>query len=157
VIFGSGFLQETLQEQIRNSGLADTVKLAGFTGELDKYMPYFDVFVQASHTEGLPNVLLEAMAAKTAVIATDVGGTDEVVVDGETGLLIPPNDVDALTVAIERVLSDPTLRQRFGESGCRRVEEHFTFEAQAESYWNLFELVKNNQGHSARFTQSASP
>ncbi|MDR3233361.1 MAG: glycosyltransferase [Planctomycetaceae bacterium] len=139
VIFGEGFLHASLQEQIDRLNVTKNIKLAGFTDELDRFMPYFDVFVQSSHTEGLPNVLLEAMAARTAVVATEVGGTNEVVDGGHTGLLVPANNANALSAALEKVLKDDTLRKQFGENGRQRVEKHFTFEAQSEAYWKLIE------------------
>jgi len=141
VIYGEGFLREPLQKQIDALGVSDFVRLAGYTDELDQFMPHFDVFVQSSHTEGLPNVLLEAMAAQTAVVATEVGGTNEVVVEGVTGLMVPPNQTDRLTDAIRTVLLNDSLRRSMGENGRRRVEENFTFEAQAESYWELFQKM----------------
>lgn len=146
VIFGEGFLQESLQKQIDELGVHDAIVLAGFTDELDKFMPHFDLFVQASHTEGLPNVLLEAMAARTAVVATEVGGTNEVVVEGETGLMVPANDSEKLADAIRKVLKNDSLRQSMGEKGRKRVEEHFTFEAQADAYWNLFQKLLEKNG-----------
>jgi glycosyltransferase involved in cell wall biosynthesis len=66
------------------------------------------------------------MMSGLPVVATRVGGVPEVVVDGETGLLVPPHDPDALASALERVLTDPVLRQRMGDSGRRRALEHFT-------------------------------
>jgi glycosyltransferase involved in cell wall biosynthesis len=143
VIFGDGFLREPLQKQINDLGLSSSVVLAGFTDQLDQYMHHFDLFVQSSHTEGLPSVLLEAMAAKTAVVATQVGGTGELVVEapaneGGTGLMVSPNDPNALADAMQRVLSDSELRRAMGENGRQRVEQCFTVEPQAEAYWELF-------------------
>ena len=138
VLFGEGFLREPLQKQINEAGISSSVVLPGFTNQLDQYMPHFDLFVQSSHTEGMPTVLLEAMAARTAVVATQVGGTGELMVEGSTGLMVPPNDPEALTDAIRKVLSDDELRRTMGENGRQRVEEHFTFEPQAEKYWDLF-------------------
>jgi len=142
VIFGEGFLREPLQKQIDDAGaapsLASSVVLPGFTDQLDQYMPHFDLFVQSSHTEGMPTVLLEAMAARTAVVATQVGGTGELMVEGTTGLLVPPDNPEALAEAMRKVLSDDTLRRTMGENGRQRVEQHFTFEPQAEKYWELF-------------------
>jgi len=138
VIFGDGVLREALQKQIDALGLSQSVVLAGFTDQLDQYMHHFDLFVQSSHTEGMPSVLLEAMAARTAVAATQVGGTGELVVDGETGLMVPPNDPDALADAMTKVLSDDELRRTMGERGRKRVAQSFDIEAQAEIYWELF-------------------
>jgi glycosyltransferase involved in cell wall biosynthesis len=138
VIFGDGFLQEPLQNQIDELGLSQTVVLAGFTDRLDQYMHHFDLFVQSSHTEGMPSVLLEAMSARTAVVATRVGGTGELVVEGSTGLMVAPNDPVALAEAIRKVLGDDELRSMMGENGRRRVEHGFALEPLAEAYWELF-------------------
>jgi len=138
VIFGEGFLREPLQKQIDDAGIASSAVLPGFTDQLDQYMPHFDVFVQSSHTEGMPTVLLEAMAARTAVVATQVGGTGELMVEGSTGLLVPPNNPEVLAEAMRKVLRDDELRRTMGENGRQRVEQHFTFEPQAERYWELF-------------------
>ena len=138
VIFGDGFLQEPLQKQIDELGIAQSVVLAGFTDQLDQYMHHFDLFVQSSHTEGMPSVLLEAMSARTAVVATQVGGTGELVVEGSTGLMIPPNAPDALANAMQKVLSDDELRRTMGECGRERVAQHFALDVQVEAYWELF-------------------
>ena len=143
VIFGDGFLQETLQQQIDNNGISQFVTLAGFTDQLDQYMHHFDLFVQSSHTEGMPSVLLEAMSARRAVIATQVGGTGELVIEapvneGGNGMMVPPNDPKNLAEALQKVLSDHNLRQTMGENGRQRVEGSFAIETQAEAYFDLF-------------------
>ena len=138
VLFGDGFLRELLKKQIDEAGVAASMVMPGRTDQLDQYMSHFDLFVQSSHTEGMPTVLLEAMAARTAVVATQVGGTGELMVEGSTGLMVPPNDPDALANAMQKVLSNDELRRTMGENGRKRVEEHFTFEPQAEKYWELF-------------------
>jgi glycosyltransferase involved in cell wall biosynthesis len=143
VIFGDGVLQEALQKQIDERGISQSVVLAGFTNQLDQYMSHFDLFVQSSHTEGMPSVLLEAMSARTAVVATQVGGTGELVVECSTGLMVPPNDPVALADAMKKVLSEDELRRTMGEKGRQRVEQSFDIEAQAETYWKLFnQLVR---------------
>jgi glycosyltransferase involved in cell wall biosynthesis len=138
VLFGDGVLREALQQQIDDSGLSQSVALAGFTDQLDQYMHHFDLFVQSSHTEGMPSVLLEAMSARTAVVATQVGGTGELVVEGSTGLMVPPNDPKALADAMQKVLSDNDLRRTMGNNGRNRVETGFAIETQAEAYFELF-------------------
>lgn len=139
VLFGEGFLMEPLREQARELKIADSVAFAGFTKELDRFMPHFDVFVQSSHTEGLPNVLLEAMGAKTAVVATEVGGTAEVVEHGKTGFLVPPGDSRELSKSLRRILEDEPLRTSMEIHGLQKVREQFTFEAQSAAYWKLVE------------------
>jgi glycosyltransferase involved in cell wall biosynthesis len=145
VLFGDGVLREALQQQIDANGLSQSVALAGFTDQLDQYMHHFDLFVQSSHTEGMPSVLLEAMSARTAVVATQVGGTGELVVEGSTGLMVPPNDPKALADAMQKVLSDHDLRRTMGNNGRNRVETSFAIETQAEAYFELFNRLLQNK------------
>jgi glycosyltransferase involved in cell wall biosynthesis len=137
VIFGEGFLREVLEEQVKSLGLQDCVQLPGFTDELDRVLPHFDIFVQSSHTEGLPNVLLESMAARTPVVATNVGGTPEVVEEGVTGLMVPPNNAEQLADAICRLLAEPEKLPVMGTAARERVQTLFTFENQADRYYEL--------------------
>ena len=147
VIFGDGVLREPLQKQIDELGLAQFVVLAGFTDQLDQYMHHFDLFVQSSHTEGMPSVLLEAMSARKAVVATRVGGTGELVVEGSTGLMVAPNDPTALAEAMQKVLSNDDIRRTMGEKGRQRVEQSFAIESQADAYWKLFEHLAGTPVH----------
>ncbi|MCL2348645.1 MAG: glycosyltransferase [Planctomycetaceae bacterium] len=138
VIFGDGFLRETLKNQAKSSGVQNMVRFPGFTGELDRFLPNFDLFVQSSRTEGLPNVLLESMAAQTAVVATRVGGTPEVVEEGVTGLMVAPENANELAAAITKLLENPERLADMGAFGKKRVERLFTFDIQAEQYYELF-------------------
>jgi len=88
--------------------------------------------------EGLSNSLLESMAAAVPVVATTVGGNPEVVVDGETGLLVPPRNAAALAEAICRVLRTPGLRNTLGQAGRRRVLEHFSNERMIRNVERLY-------------------
>ena len=137
VLFGEGFLREQIEKQIELLGLQNFAILPGFTNELDHYLPHFDIFVQSSHTEGLPNVLLESMAARTPVVATCVGGTSEVVDEGLTGLMVPPGDATKLADAICQLLSKPDQLPVMGAAARERVQTHFTFENQADRYAEL--------------------
>jgi glycosyltransferase involved in cell wall biosynthesis len=137
--FGDGPLRDALQRQIETAGLADRFLLGGFRTDLDQLMPCFDLLVLPSFTEGLPNVVLEALAAGVPAVATAVGGTPEVLEDGVSGYLVPPGDADALAEKIERAISSDTQRRAMGEHGRQRVLEEFTFEAQARQYLQLFD------------------
>jgi glycosyltransferase involved in cell wall biosynthesis len=119
-------------------GISDRFILAGFTDELDHYMHHFDLFVQSSHTEGLPNVLLEAAAAGVPVVATDVGGTAELVLDGVTGLLVASGDATALAVGVRRLLEDVSLRRDMTRAAPLHIAKSFTFGRQADKYRTLF-------------------
>jgi len=137
ILFGDGPLRDALAQQIAARGLEGRFILAGFRSDLDRYLPHLDLFVQSSHTEGLPNVILEAFAARVPVVATAVGGTPEVVEDGATGILVPADDPSALAAAIARLVADEPLRRAMGTAGRCRVEAEFTFTAQAEAYRRL--------------------
>ncbi len=137
VVFGDGPLRDRLRTDIARAGLGGRFALAGLRGDLDALMPHLDLVALPSFTEGLPNVVLEAMAAAVPVVATAVGGTPEVVEDGVTGSLVPAGDADALAVGILQILNSPR-RLSIGLRGRERVLRHFTFEAQARQYEQLF-------------------
>jgi glycosyltransferase involved in cell wall biosynthesis len=141
VIYGDGPERPRLAARIVELGLEEQVILAGFCGELDSRLPAFDLFVLSSFTEGLPNVVLEAFAARVPVVATAVGGTPEVVEDGVSGYLVPPGDPARLAGRIIDVLRDEPLRKEMGARGRERVERDFSFAAQAQEYVRLFNHV----------------
>ena len=104
-------MQSTLARQIRSLRLEDNFVLAGFRADLDRWLPNFDAFVLPSYTEGLPNVVLEASAARVPVVATAVGGTPEALENGLGGFLVPPGDT-VLARRIGELLGDVRLRKR---------------------------------------------
>src|SRR5262249_30644851 len=138
VLCGDGPLRPKLTKQIAELGLKEHVVLVGFRGDLDRFMPFFDVFALPSFTEGLPNVALEAMAASVPVVATAVGGTPEVVADGETGLLVPAGDAAALARSLGELLAYSRQRQELAQNGRQLVESAFGFAAHAEAYRGFF-------------------
>jgi glycosyltransferase involved in cell wall biosynthesis len=138
VVFGAGVLREALARHIAAAGLEGRFVLAGFRDDLDRLLPAADVLALPSLTEGLPNVVLEAMAAGVAVVASRVGGVPEVMDDGATGYLVPPADPAVLADRLGRLLRSEQERRALGAAGRRRVARHFTFEAQARAYLNLF-------------------
>lgn len=105
--------------------LRGRVLFAGWRTDLPRVMASLDILVQPSRRETFGRVLLEAMASRRPVIATRVGGMPEIVRHGETGLLVPPQDPQALAAATLTLLADPATRQAMGEAGRRRVEERF--------------------------------
>lgn len=141
ILFGEGVLRSDLERRVGELGLAGRVRLPGFRTDLDALIGAADVVVLPSLTEGLPNVALEASAAGVPVVATAVGGTPEVIADRETGLLVPPNDPAALAAKVGGLLRDQEARSRMGAAGRARMQEHFTFEAQAAGYLRLFESL----------------
>ena len=106
----------------------------------------FDVLAQASRSEGLPNVLLEAAAAGCPIVATDAGGSGEIVVDGRTGLLVPTRDVDALAAALRRTIDDRELRRRLGSEARAHVAESFGMDRFVREYGDLYEELAAARG-----------
>jgi glycosyltransferase involved in cell wall biosynthesis len=146
VIFGEGALRQALADQIRSAGLEERVVLAGHRADLDRLTPHLDIAVLASYTEGLPNVVLEAMACGVPVVATAVGGTPEVVQDGITGHLVQAGNAEPLAARIESLLESESQRQTMGTSGRARVRQEFTFDAQAHAYQELFAELQTSRG-----------
>jgi glycosyltransferase involved in cell wall biosynthesis len=99
----------------------------GYQSDLREYYEAMDVFALSSLREGLPNVLLEALALEVPVVSTAVAGVPRLIQDGDNGLLVPPGDLDALTAALARVLADADLRTRFRAAGRATVETRFSF------------------------------
>jgi L-malate glycosyltransferase len=118
-----------LQDRVASLGLADRVHFTGLRKDIPQILAAAAVSVLPSVSEGISNTLLESMAAGVPVVATHVGGTPEVIRDGEQGLLVPPNDPQAIADAILAVLDDPALAARLGAEGRRRVRDEFSFEA----------------------------
>lgn len=138
VLFGDGPLRKRLERQAHAAGLAGRFVLAGFRTDLDRFMPFLDLLVLPSYNEGLPNVVLEAFAAGIPVVATAVGGTPEVVEDGQSGYLVEPGNVGTLTRRIRDALAGDERRREFGRRGRERVLRDYTFPAQAREYQRLF-------------------
>jgi glycosyltransferase involved in cell wall biosynthesis len=139
VLFGDGALRAALAKRIAHCGIADRFILAGFHSDIDLFLPHLDLFTQSSYTEGLPNVVLEAYAAGVPVVATDVGGTAEIIDDRATGRLVPPGDAGALADAVARTLDDPDARRIMGVLGRNKIKSRFGFSAQAGRYVALFQ------------------
>ena len=126
VIVGAGELRDALAAQVARLGLERHVVLTGFRTDALALLKAFDLFVMSSVTEGLGTSVLDAMACGRAVVATRAGGIPESVVDGETGLLVPPGDPAALASAVLRLLRDADLRQALGRAGRVRVDARFS-------------------------------
>lgn len=127
-------------------GVSENLHYIGGRKDTTDFISLFDVAVLASLSEGFSNVILEYMASSKPVVATRVGGNPEIVVHGETGLLVPPADGDALARAILSLLEDKETALRFGKAGRRRVEENFSLDIMLRNYEHLFEHVINSKG-----------
>jgi glycosyltransferase involved in cell wall biosynthesis len=136
-ICGDGVLRAELEAQIQALGLSDSVKLLGQSDNVTEYLASADVFVMPSLWEGLPIALLEAMSAGLPVIATKVEGVEEVIVEGEHGLLVPIENTDALADAILQLLADPQLRRNMGTAAKEKVLDLYTADRMCEQYLAL--------------------
>ena len=135
-----GAFEDELTREAERAGVSERVEV-GFRDDVGSLLDELDVLALPSWTEGLPMTVLEAMAHARPVVATPVGGTPEVVVDGETGLLVPPRDPEALAAALRRLLEDADLRRSMGEAGRRRVAAEFTADRMAERVLAVYERV----------------
>ncbi len=137
-IVGDGPLRSELEREAERLDLRATLALAGERRDVGALLARADVFVLASRSEGAPLSILEAMAAGLPVVACDVGGVGELVVDGETGILVPPGDAGALAAALERVLADAPLRRALGAAGRQRARERFDLTAFRGAHLRLY-------------------
>jgi L-malate glycosyltransferase len=134
VIIGAGDERRSLEERIDAMGLRPVVTLVGYRKDVRQLMAAFDVYVNTSTHEGVSLTILEAMAAGLPVVATDVGGTPEVVIDQKTGLLVPVRGVTQLATALESLANAAGWRRTAGAAGRARVERHFSMAAMTQAY-----------------------
>lgn len=146
VLFGEGVQRPQLERRIAELGLCERFVLPGFRDDLDKWLPWADLVVLPSFTEGLPNVALEASAAGVPIVATAVGGTPEVVCDGLNGLLVPSGKPGALADRILHLCSDRQRMKQMGNAGRRLMHERFSFQAQADAYQRLVARLLTQRG-----------
>ncbi|GAB3411270.1 glycosyltransferase family 4 protein [Haloparvum alkalitolerans] len=144
-IVGKGPLREQLEDQLSGTGLSGDVSFLGHLPRADLVRLYQQatLFIVPSHYEGLPTVLLEAMAARTPVISTAVSGALDVIDDGENGILVPARAPEEMSEAVLRLLRDPEARKRLAARGRETVEREYTWDAVADRYLDLYETSMN--------------
>jgi glycosyltransferase involved in cell wall biosynthesis len=141
-IAGDGPLRRDLEAEAQALGLADRVHFLGWRDDAHAVLAALDVLLAPSLWEGFGLVLLEAMALNVPIIGTRVSAIPEVVVDGETGWLIPPRDATAVAAALSDALTHPAARGERGANGRRRLENHFTAEKMIESTLALYRRLE---------------
>jgi glycosyltransferase involved in cell wall biosynthesis len=141
VIAGDGSLRRQLDEQRRALGLADVVTLTGHVTDVIPLHHAFDLFAQSSDYEGTPNAVLEAMAMATPIVATEAGGTHELVLDGVHGRIIPIGKVDRLIWGLEAALADPHRTRLMAERARTRVEGELSFESRCRRVESIYQEV----------------
>lgn len=157
VIVGKGPQRPALEARIAELGLGKQVLLLGNRDDVPALLAECNLFVLSSIAEGMPGAVLEAMAAGLPVVATDVGGTGELVVPGETGALVPASDPAALCGALARYVSDAGLRSRHGDAGRRRAESEFSLRSMVSGYIALYDGVLQRHARAAQPRVTTSP
>jgi glycosyltransferase involved in cell wall biosynthesis len=147
---GDGPLRNEVAARADSLGIAGRVRLLGQRDDVREIHEALDIYVQTSDDEGIPNALLEAMALETPIVATDVGGTREIVDDGVHGLLCPPGDEEALARAIERTLSDPAATARRVAAARARIERELSFEVRMAKVEAIYEELVARCGRRRR-------
>jgi len=146
VLVGEGPLRAELEQRAAALGLTAAMRFAGHQTPIQPCYEALDVMVSPSRTEGLPNVLLEAMAMRLPIVATSVGGTPELVEDGINGLLVPAEQPGRLADTVNGLLADADLRARLVAGGIRRVDEEFSFEARMRKEEAFYERMLDRKG-----------
>jgi glycosyltransferase involved in cell wall biosynthesis len=146
VLVGEGPARQEWEALSRELGIDRQITFTGARNDMPEVYASFDAMVLPSEIEALPMCLLEAMAAGKPVIATRVGAIPRLIMNGTTGLLIEPGDVNGLTKAILRVLEDRDFARRLGEKGRERVAQHFSAEQMAKNYIGTYEQVLASRG-----------
>ena len=154
VIVGEGPERERVEAEAGAAGVLGHVVFAGHTSNVRPYYAAADVLALPSHSEGSPNVLLEAMAAGLPVVATAVGGVPEIATDGEDALLVPAHDAAAFAAALGRVLTDGALADRLGRAAAARAVAEFSPEAYARGLVEIYQQLLAGQAPRAA-TQTA--
>jgi glycosyltransferase involved in cell wall biosynthesis len=151
VIAGDGESRSELEGLSRQLGTAELVHFLGLRQDIDAILRSIDVAAISSDYEGTPLVAFECMANRTPLVATAVGGLPDIIRDGETGILIPPRDPEALAHALSALLADPDRRRQMGEASAGQLDE-FTIDSIANRFADLYEsLFENLKQRSGRW------
>jgi glycosyltransferase involved in cell wall biosynthesis len=145
IIAGDGPLRDRLEETAHVYDLDCRVRFLGHRDDVPRLLAAADLVVLPSSYEGMPNVVLEAMRFRKPVVATAAPGTTEIVVDGETGLLVPIGNPPLLARALRDVIRDPALAARLGEAGRARVETRFRADSMVAQFAELYENVARSK------------
>lgn len=138
---GAGTLIDEVRQIFSHAGLDDHVWFAGSREDVAELMRKFDAFVLPSISEGISNTIIEAMATGVPIVATRVGGNPELVIDGETGLLVGARDEVDMAAALERYLHNPTLREQHAKAGLERAKREFSISTMVDGYYSLYDRL----------------
>ncbi|GAB1422144.1 glycosyltransferase [Anaerolineales bacterium] len=145
IIFGDGPLRDSLHAQSRVLGLAERVSWLGWRDDARQIMAGFDLFLMPSLSEGFGMALLEAMACRLPIIASNVASLPEIVADQVSGLLVPPADVPAIAAALDQLIQDPERLKSLGKAGEKRLESHFTADRMAQETADCYRSISQRE------------
>lgn len=146
LIVGDGPQKIELEEKVKELNITGNVALADFRKDVNELYPIFDITVLPSLYEGLPVVPMESMVYGKPVVATTVGGVPEVVIDGETGLLVPPGDVKSLAKAILKLIQDDASRKEMSRKGKDLIKKKYSNEQMVKAHKSLYEELVRSKG-----------
>lgn len=146
LMVGDGPLMAQVRAKLAEVGLNDMAWLPGEQDNISEWMRAMDVFVLPSLNEGISNTVLEAMATGLPVVATNVGGNPELITHGSTGMLVAPDDVEALCSALQTYVDNPRLIGLQGGAARRRVEQHFSLQAMVDAYLHVYDELLGATG-----------
>jgi glycosyltransferase involved in cell wall biosynthesis len=150
VVAGDGPERPRLEAEAEQLGILDRFRFLGLRDDVPELLAASDVFVLPSLFEGSSLAVLEAMAAGKPVVTSAIGGTDELVDDGESGLLVPPGDAGALALALNRVLAQPELRAKLGATARDRARDSFSAAASAAEVTRVYDDLLDRKGQHGR-------
>jgi glycosyltransferase involved in cell wall biosynthesis len=145
-VVGGGPRASEISLSVAHTKLAGTVFLLGHRSDVQEVLPAFDVVVHTSRREGLPLIVIEAMASGRPVVASDAGGTAELIVPGVTGHVVPVGDSPATADRVIALLGDPAARRRMGIAGRERAVGEFTLDRMVSEYQTLYERMARRRG-----------
>jgi glycosyltransferase involved in cell wall biosynthesis len=151
VFEGSGPMKDELEASAARLGVAADVVFQPATTEVPRWLNAMDIFVLPSRSEAMSNALMEAMACGASAVASNVGGNPELIRDGETGLLFPSEDAEALASRLQRLVDDPELRSRLAARGCAFIHSEMTIERASARMATIYrELLERRPGSDPR-------
>ena len=145
IVAGEGSDHSDFKEMVKAYGLDGSISLLGLCQDVKKVFAAIDIFMYSSLSEGFPNIILEAMASGKAIVATDVGGTSEMLQEGRSGVLVPAKDASALADAVSGLLGDDELTRSFADTARITARKFFGIEECVGQYETIYESLYNKK------------
>ena len=145
LLIGKGSLLESIKQQVPAELMDTQIRFLGSRNDIESILQIVDVGLLIAHYEGISNSIMEYMASAKPVIASDEGGTPELVIEGETGFLVAQGGSDQIIEKMELLMSNPQLAKEMGQKGQQRIREHFDLSKMADSFINLYNKVLNKK------------